>query len=62
MVQKKFNAEPEAEFAAESLSVEKGYAAVILSKGIYFVESEPPLVRNFEKLICEYEEGKKINY
>ena len=36
------------------------YGCVVDSKGVFYAEDEPPLVRVWETLVAEYEEGKLI--
>lgn len=49
--------------AKDAVEMSKGgnkFAAVIFSRGKYYVEDEAPLVRNGESLEAQYENGKKI--
>ena len=34
-----------------------GYAAVILSRNVFYVEDEPAMIRTWETLISEFENG-----
>lgn len=59
--QEQFKDEAAAKDAAKAMSnTRHGYASVVLSKGTYYVENEPSVIRSWEKLIAEYEEGEEI--
>lgn len=45
---------------AIELSKEFGYAAIILSKGEYYVETSVSMIRSWEELIAEYENGELV--
>lgn len=56
----KYTNRADATEAAIKLSREKGYAAIVLSRGDYFVEDETPMIRIFEKLIAVYKDGEIV--
>jgi len=61
MNQFKFETEPAATDKAKELSKEgEKFAAIVLSNGTYYVEDSTPFIRNHEKLIAQYENGKKL--
>jgi hypothetical protein len=41
-------------------SIEHAYAAIILSNGFYHVEVESGIIRVWEELIAEYENGELV--
>lgn len=45
---------------AVELSKEIGYAAIILSCGEYYVETDWPFIRTWGELIAEYESGELL--
>jgi len=44
--------------AAIELSTTNGTACIILSRGSYYVEEEPGMIRVWEELIGQYEKGE----
>jgi hypothetical protein len=60
LIQEKFSNLQDASERAIAVSKESGYSCIILSKGDYFVENEPPFVRSWEELIAEYENGELV--
>lgn len=61
MTQLIFKSLSDATERAINLSKEVGYAAIIFSRGNYYVESEPPMVRVFESLEAEYKNGNILS-
>lgn len=61
--QKKFDNKQDAvkEAISMSLNGKTKYAAIILSNEEYFIEDQCPLVRSWESLIGEFENGKPID-
>jgi hypothetical protein len=50
----------EAAERAIPLSRQWGYSCIILSRGHYHIETEPTMIRVFEELIAEYENGELV--
>lgn len=48
-----------AHYMCEKMSLDEGESFIIESRGSYYVESEEPFVRNGERIIGHYIEGKK---
>lgn len=53
--------EPDALHEAKILSGANPYVIVILSKGKYYIETEPTMIRTWETVIAEFENGIQIN-
>lgn len=45
---------------AKILSETNAYVMVILSRGKYYIETEPSMVRTWETVIAEFENGKRV--
>lgn len=52
--------ELEAITEATLLAASASYVVVILSKGKYYIEQEPTMIRTWESVIAEFENGKRI--
>lgn len=46
---------------ATRLAASCPYVAVVLSRGKYYIEQEPVMIRTWESLIAEFENGELIN-
>lgn len=59
-MQNKFTNLADATENAISVSKETGYAFLIESRGAYYVEDETPFIRNYERLVAEYDNGEIV--
>jgi hypothetical protein len=48
-----------AQTEAKAMSKKEGYAAIVLSKGVYYIESTCQIIRTWETLVDEFENGIK---
>lgn len=45
---------------AIEMSKQLNYACVVFSRDIYYIEADAPFVRNWESLIGQWQNGKKV--
>lgn len=54
------NQEADALQEAKILATTDAYVLVILSRGKYYIETEPAMIRTWETVIAEFENGVQI--